>query len=244
MSRGSEQALRRRFLLAGTVVGLVALLAIVGLAEGLRHPPPVEPVDQPLADPRDEVVCPEEELGEEEPDGESDEQGPQLEPATPPTAVTSSDLLDCPESYNRQVVRYQGEVVGGVFHRDGGAWTQLNDDAYADPVDTLPAHRSYRGGNSGVGVFLPEEVAGQITTVGGPRARGDLLDVVGVFQRADPTTQEVAVIRVVSGEVVRAGRPLSDVRLRDREVAAAVLVLLAFGTVVTERVIARRRERY
>lgn len=244
-SRGSarrrpEQGLRRRSLIVGAVVGLAALLAIVALAEGLRHPHPGDLlIDEPLADPREEVACPEPELAEEQPvDADLTLQRP-----VPPRAVSSSDLLDCPESYNRRAVRFQGEVVGGLFRRDGGAWTQLNDDAYADLVGPLPAHRNYRGGNSGIGVLLPDDVAEQVTTVGGPRDQGDLLEVVGVFRRVDPATGEVAVIVVDSGEVVREGRPFEDVPLRDRDVAAVVLALLAVGAVVTERVVARRRER-
>lgn len=240
MSRRPEQPLRRRSLLAGAVVGLVALLAIVGLAEGLSHPRPGMPrVEVPLGDPRDELICPETELAEEE----SGEPEQTFGPARPPAAVGSGELLDCPESYNGQVVRYQGEVVGGLVQRDGGAWTQLNDDAYADPVGPFTTHRSYRGGNSGIGAFLPDDVVEQITTVGGPGAHGDLVEVVGVFRRVDPASKEAAVILVQRATIVQAGWRLEVAPLRDREVAAAMLALLAVGTVITERVVARRRAR-
>lgn len=240
MSRRPQWALRRRTLLAGAVLGLAALLAVIALAEALRpgHPA-VSVLDEPSGDPRDLAECPETEVRE----GAADETEPMLSPTAPPIDVSSNRLLDCPDSYDGRVVRYQGEVVGGLLRRDGGAWTQLNDDAYAEPVGRPPAHRSYRGGNAGVGVFLPDDVADRIATVGGPHDQGDLVEVVGTFGRVDPETHEVAVIRVDSAEIVRAGQPVEADALREQDVAAALLALLAVGTVVTERRVARRRDR-
>lgn len=243
MSRRAHEPVRRRRVLAGTVVALVTFAGLVGLAEWLRHPPPG--VDRPVeldetdGDPRITTTCP------EPAPSEAQERGGRrrLGPAQPPVTVTSNQLQDCPELYDRRVVRYQGEAVGGVLRRGGGAWVQMNDDVYAGTLGPLPAHRGYRGGNSGVGVFLPGDLADQISVVGGPATRGDLVEVIGVFRRVDPASLEVTVVRARSLEILRPGEPFADVPLRDRQVAAGVLALLAVAVVITERTLARRRLR-
>ncbi|MDQ3344183.1 MAG: hypothetical protein M3524_11530, partial [Actinomycetota bacterium] len=80
-----------------------------------------------------------------------------------------------------------------------------------------------------------------ITTVGGPKTRGDILEVTGVFHRVDEATGEVTIIRGQDGSVVRQGGALSDPPLRDRQVVAVLLGLAAAAVVATERVVARRR---
>lgn len=243
MTVASHKPVRRRRVLVGTAVGLLLFAGIVGLAEGLRHPlrsavaPPE--IQQPQSDPRIAPQCPEPEPREDRPRDEDTA----LRPVGAPIEVTSNQLLDCPESYDRRTVRYQGEAVGGVLERSGGAWVQLNDDAYARTAGPLPAHRDYRGGNAGMGVFLPSDLSAAITMVGGPRTRGDVVEVVGVFRRVDPTSGEVTVIRAQSLDVVRPGEMLPDPPLRDRQVAAAVLVTVAAAMVGVHQGVARRRRR-
>lgn len=241
MTTTSHKPVRRRRVLLGTAVGLLAFAGIVGLAEGLRHPLPsavaTPEIQQPQSDPRIAPQCPVPEPREDR----ARDQGTALGPAGAPIEVTSNQLLDCPESYDRRTVRYQGEAVGGVLEREGGAWVQLNDDAYARTAGPLPAHRDYRGGNAGVGVFLPSGLSAAITTVGGPRTRGDVVEVVGVFRRVDPASGEVTVVRAQSLDVVRPGELLPDPPLRDRQVAAAVLVAVAVAMVGLQQGVARRR---
>lgn len=238
MSR-ADQPVRRRQILVGTLAAAVVLAGVVGLAEGLRRPPPGageqgSPVED-VGDPRVPTRCPDP-VGEDIP-----RDGRESAPVDPPVDVRSGQLLDCPESYDGRRVRYRGEAIGGVLPRAGGAWVQVNDDVYADPTGPLPGHRVYRGGNAGVGVFVPSELVDAVGTVGGPRTHGDLVDVVGVFHRVDAETREVTVIRASSLDVVRTGTTVADPPLPDRQVAAGVLAVLALATVVTERVVARRR---
>ena len=242
MSR--RRPVRRSRVLLGALVALAALAGIVALAEGLRHPLPsggpvvAERPDDPAADPRTEVVCPEpvprEDVGRD---------GRALGPEPEPVAVTSTELYDCPASWEGRRVAYQGEAIGGVLTRDAGAWVQVNDDVYAGAAGPLPAHRDYRGGNSGIGVFVPQELAEEISAVGGPQQRGDRVAVEGRFHRVDADSGEVAVIRAERGEVVARGEPFVDERLPDRELAAALLGALALGLVAAERWLAWRRRR-
>lgn len=221
-------------------VGALALLGLLGtivaLGEVLRHPyqPPDTPAEQRTGgDPRDEIICPEP-LPRE---GQArDTGGGSLQPV----AVSSNELFDCPQTYDGQRVEYRGEVVGALLARDGGVWTQLNDDVYAGDIGPLPAHRDYRGGNAGVGVLLPPELASQVRFVGGPQSRGDVLQIRGIFERVDPTG-EVAVIHADNGRVASPGGPNPDPVLTDRRIVAVLAFVVAVVMVVAERRVAARR---
>lgn len=242
MSREHREPVRRRRVLAGTAIALALLAGLVALAEGLRHPPsgghPPVADGAAAGDPRVPLDCP------EPTPGEARERAPStIAPRGEPVEVTSTELLNCPEHYDRRIVRYQGEVIGGLLPRRDGTWVQVNDDVYAGPVGPLPGHRQYHGANSGVGVRLPHGLAEEITTVGGPHARGDRIEVVGVFRRVDPGSREVTVVHADSLAVTQAGRRHPDPPLGDRRIAAGVLAVLAVAMAVTERVMARRRQR-
>jgi hypothetical protein len=229
----------------------VAIAGIVGLAEALRHPPgearAIPELDEPSGDPRDPIVCPEPLPREGQPrtgeDGRdrvpvraagAQEERP-LSTGTAPE-VTSGQLHDCPQVYDGVHVRMRGEVVGGLLRRRGGAWVQLNDDLYGGPLGPLPGHRDYRGANSGVGVWLPNELVGHVTAVGGPGTRGDVLEVVGRFHRVDPVSAEVAIVRASSARLIEPGRPITDPVLPRRRLAAILLGLLAVAAVIVQRV--------
>lgn len=222
-------------MLAGGL-GLLTLLALVMLAgELLRHPAsPSSLSEQQLqgSDPRTTEACP----------LPNPREGDRRPPADRRVIadVNSNDLYDCPHIYDGVRVRYRGEVVGGLLRRDIGVWAQLNDDVYAGLLGPLPAHRDYRGGNAGVGVLLPFDAAAEVGFVGGPQTRGDVLEVVGTFNRVDPTG-EVAVIAADTARLVASGRPFPDPPLPDRRFAAVAAIVLAAVITVAERVAARQR---
>lgn len=217
--------------------GMLLLLAAIFLAgELLRHPErPSSVPEEQLAgsDPRDELVCPEPQPRE----GQRRDTGAEI---AQPLQVSSNRLYDCPQAYDGQRVVYQGEVVGALLPRDEGVWAQLNDDVYAELLGPLPAHRDYRGGNAGVGVLLPPEVAAMVSFIGGPQTRGDVLEVHGTFHRVD-ATGEVAVIRADRARLTADGAPFPDPPLTDRRIAAIVAMVIAVGLVTAERVVAGRR---
>lgn len=230
---------QRRRVLAGVVIAVLVTGGIVALTETLRHPlpqdaPRVPEQPVPAADPRTEVLC------DEQP-REGQERSEPGDDLAAPREVISNELYDCPQTWDGRTVRYRGEVVGAVLHRRAGAWVQLNDDVYGDEAGPLPAHRDYRGGNAGVGVFLPSELAETITFVGGAQAQGDVLEVTGTFHRVDPSSREVGVLVVSSGRVVEPGEVFVDPPLNDRRNVAVVLAALALGAIAAERLAARRR---
>jgi hypothetical protein len=214
------------------VVVAALVLGIEGV-DLLRHPPAGgEPtVTAADSDPRVEIECP-----------DADAPALGLAAASDP-AVSSNELYDCPFAYDGRRVRYTGEVVGAVLRRGGHAWVHLNDDVYSGARGPLPAHRDYQGGNGGVGVRIPAALAEEVRFVGGPAARGDVLVVEGTFHRVHAASREPAVIIAASGGIAAPGEPFVDPVLPERAVAAALLGCLALVLALTERVVARRRQR-
>lgn len=226
--------------LGALTAGLI-IAGLVALVDGLRHPgaaeTPVPSAEEGAVDPRIEVECPEAQPRE----GES--RAGQAVVASEPQEVTSTDLHDCPETYDRALVSFRGEVVGSPMRREAGAWVQLNDDRYARDLGPLPSHRDYRGANEGVAVLLPHDVAERVDWAGGPGRQGDLVEVTGLFRRVDPDSRDMAVIRALDGDVVRPGGASGEARLPARERAATLLAALAVGLVAAERLHARRWRR-
>lgn len=228
----------------GGLLMLAFLVGMIAVVEALRHPLPegFEP-DIGLADddsdPRLPIDC-----GQALP-REGQERGDATDPESTAQVVgrevSSSQLYDCPETYDGATVRYTGEVIGAVLDRSGGAWVQLNDDIYGGVRGPLPAHRDYRGGNAGIGVFIPSDLAAQIEWIGGPSSRGDQLRITGTFERVDDASAEVAVIRATSGSVHERGSVFERQNLGNRRTLAIIVAMIAIGATVAERVVARRR---
>lgn len=156
--------------------------------------------------------------------------------------VSSSEVIDCPDAFDRQVVTYVGEVVGDVLHREEGAWLLVNDDDYALEVGPLQGHSQFRGGNSGLSVWLPRPLPD--LQPGGPDRRGTVIAVDGVIQRTDPADGGGLTLTALGSESTRVvaesqvlDRPLN----RGQAVAALAFSLLAAVAVAVERRAARRR---
>lgn len=217
-------------------VGLTVLLiaGLVGMAELLRqdHPStsPLAPVVEGEVDYlREEVVCPLAE-GREGEEREAALIDPELTPE-----VNSNQLYDCPQTWDGRRIRYTGEVVGALLARDDAVWAQLNDDVYAEAGSPLPTHRDFRGGNAGIGVLLAPDMAASVTWIGGPARHGDVMEVIGRFQRVDNATGEVAILRAEQAQVVRDGREVEIPVSQARPVIAILAALMALAVTVAER---------
>jgi hypothetical protein len=124
--------------------------------------------------------------------------------------VSSALVLACPEAYDGHRVRYVGELIGDLLHRDGGAWVLVNDDDYALEVGPLPGHRDLRGTNTGLSVWLPEPLLDAVTRLGRPNQRGDVVEVTGVVVRADPTDGEGVTLRADALRLVAPARTVHE----------------------------------
>lgn len=156
--------------------------------------------------------------------------------------VTSSEVLECPSAFDRQVVTYIGEVIGDVLQRDGGAWLLVNDDDYALEVGPLQGHSDFRGTNTGLSVWLPRPLPE--LEPGGPSRRGTIIRVDGFIQRADPADGgglTLTALRPDSTTIVEEAQSIDRPLNRGQAAAAVVFSLMAVGVIVIERRMAGRR---
>jgi hypothetical protein len=79
--------------------------------------------------------------------------------------ISSTELINNAKEYDGKSVVYVGEAVGDVMVRGDFAWVNLND------------------GENAIGVWLNKELAGEIRFTGSYHAKGDRLEITGVFQR-------------------------------------------------------------
>lgn len=201
--------------LAGGVVIMLLVIGVVALCSALLLPTQTVP----------ELEAPAQETGAV-PGGVRCPEAVDVTAATEPLSVTASTLVDCPDLYDERLVTYEGEVVGTVLQRGARAWVQLNDDAYGLAIGPLPEHRTTVGGNSGIAVSIPVEVARQIERVGGYDAQGDVLEVLGTFRRADPDDGGGPTIHADAATVAVRGRVVSHPVSERRLMVAAALALL------------------
>jgi hypothetical protein len=80
--------------------------------------------------------------------------------------VSSTELIQNAQEYDAREVVYEGEVIGEVMLRKQGAWVNIND------------------GENSIGVWMPLELAKTIKYQGGYKAKGDIVQVRGIFNRA------------------------------------------------------------
>lgn len=80
--------------------------------------------------------------------------------------VSVSELIEKINFYDGQTVIFRGEAIGDRMARNG-VWVNISDSP-----------------NSAIGVWLTPADAQKIITLGGYTAKGDIVEVSGVFHRA------------------------------------------------------------
>lgn len=145
----------------------------------------------------------------------------------PDGRLTSSIAQACPRLLDGRRVVHVGEVVGDVLRRGGGAWVQLNDDAYALEVGPFGAHRERLGSSSGLAVWLPDGMHEQLGAPGRHGRRGDVVRVEGVFLRADPQDGGGMTVRATSLTVLAPSVATEEPLHTALVVAAAAAALAA-----------------
>lgn len=146
--------------------------------------------------------------------------------------VSSTQVFRCPSAYDGLEVTYVGEVVGELLPRRGGAWAQVNDDAYALTTGPLVGHRERAGFNTGMSVWLPEDLAGRIEQPGRPALRGDVVLLQGTVHRTDPADGGGITLRASAMETLAPPLVIEPPLHRLQVVVAVVLSLIALGTSV------------
>ena len=121
-------------------------------------------------------------------------------------AISSTELIQSPQEYDQKEVVYEGEVIGEIMHRRQGVWVNIND------------------GQNSIGVWLPPELTTVIEHRGSYKAKGDILQVKGIFNRAcgqhggDLDIHATSLLKIKSGwhrqeEIILAKRNLLIVLL-------------------------------
>ena len=153
--------------------------------------------------------------------------------------VSSTQVYLCPSAYDGLQVTYVGEVVGDILHRRGGAWVQVNDDAYALTTGPVLGHRERSGFNTGLSVWLEGDLAERIEAPGRPARRGDVLQLTGTILRADPDDGGGITLRATTlttlAPPVELDPPLHTIQL--------IVAIILSAVAVTTTVWARQRRR-
>ncbi len=154
--------------------------------------------------------------------------------------VTSTQVYLCPLAYDGLEVTYVGEVVGELLPRDGGAWAQVNDDSYALQTGPMVGHRERTGFNTGMTVWLDDELADRITAPGRPALRGDVVLLTGTLLRTDPEDAGGITLRATGLETLAEPLVIEPPLHRIQVVVALVMALLAVAATMWARHRGRR----
>ncbi len=154
--------------------------------------------------------------------------------------VSSTQVFRCPAAFDELMVTYAGEVVGDVLERRGGAWVQVNDDAYALETGPLIDHRQRSGFNTGLSVWLPDGLHERIEGVGNAEQRGDVILVRGILDRTDPNDGGGLTVRAEEIEILAPVTEFEDPFHTLQAMVAGLLAMLALVSVVWARRVARR----
>lgn len=154
--------------------------------------------------------------------------------------IVSGEIVECPRHFDGLPVSYVGEIVGDVLGRRGGAWNLMNDDRYALGPGPLGTTRETTGTNSGLAVWLPDDVLSRELdeiTPGRAAVRGDVVRVVGIVHRTDPEDGGGLTVRAVRAELLAPAEDLPEPF--DARRALVGVLLLAVGVWLT--LLERRR---
>ncbi len=126
--------------------------------------------------------------------------------------ISSTELINNARDYDGKTVLYRGEVIGEVMARGEYAWVNLND------------------GENAVGIWVNKNLAKNISSVGGYRAKGDILEVEGEFHRACVAHGGDLDIHAESLRSVKGGNKsvekYSSLKLKVSFILGAILLLL------------------
>ena len=81
-------------------------------------------------------------------------------------ASSSSELINNAKQYDGRTVSYSGEVIGDTMVRKEYAWINVND------------------GKNAIGIWIKKELIKDIIYTGSYNAKGDLVEITGVFHRS------------------------------------------------------------
>jgi hypothetical protein len=81
-------------------------------------------------------------------------------------SISSVELINNAKNYNGNIVVYKGEVIGDIMLRGEYAWINVNDEKNA------------------IGIWIKKELIKDIIYTGNYKAKGDLVEITGKFNRS------------------------------------------------------------
>jgi hypothetical protein len=133
--------------------------------------------------------------------------------------ISSTELINKAREYDGKSVVYAGEVVGDVMARGDFVWANVND------------------GDNAIGVWLSKELAGQIQFAGSYHAKGDRVEITGVFHRACIQHGGDMDIHAQDIRKISPGRPLGE----EPHTRKRNLTFILFGVLCVVLIFVRRQ---
>lgn len=106
--------------------------------------------------------------------------------------IPSAELINNAKQYDGKAIVYQGEVIGDVMARGDFAWINVND------------------GNNAIGIWLDKNMVKDIAYTGSYKSKGDVVEVVGLFNRACSQHGGDLDIHAQTLRVVNPGRQIQE----------------------------------
>ncbi len=132
--------------------------------------------------------------------------------------IGSSELIEKSKELDKQLVTYEGEVIGDIMKRGDFAWINVND------------------GNNAVGIWLPISEAQKIKYTGSYKYIGDSVRIEGRFYRACPEHGGELDIHCSSLEIVQSGYPKVNPLNIPKLITGIILGAGAFILLIKERI--------
>ncbi|MFA5008414.1 MAG: DNA-binding protein [Candidatus Omnitrophota bacterium] len=130
-----------------------------------------------------------------------------LLPVTCYSQVSSSDLINNAKQYDGKEIVYSGEVIGDVMVRGNFAWINVNDTKNA------------------IGIWLPRNLAKEISITGSYEAKGDIVEVKGKFNRVCIEHGGDLDVHAYMLNVIKKGKNVDEV-ISPRKIKVAIAFLI------------------
>lgn len=135
--------------------------------------------------------------------------------------LSSAELINRANEYDGRMVTYKGEVIAEVMRRGDFAWVNLHD------------------GDNAIGIWAPLALINEIVYTGSYKARGDIIEVSGIFHRACPEHVGDLDIHASSLRKIESGRLIPEaikpIRLKQALILLGVLLLIWISTLFSRK---------
>lgn len=130
--------------------------------------------------------------------------------------LSSAELISRASEYDGRMVTYKGEAIAEVMRRGDFAWVNLHD------------------GDNAIGIWAPLTLINEIVYTGSYKARGDIIEVSGIFHRACPEHGGDLDIHASSLRRIESGKltpeAIKPLRLKQALILLGALLLIWIST--------------